>query len=94
MLNDGGGAFTSNLLCGLDWVVANKSTIDVVNMSIVGTGSDGACDVSALHLAICSVVNSARISVVVAAGNFGIDASRVHSRDVQRSDHGLGDLGF
>jgi subtilisin len=70
---DGGGSF-SDVICGLDWVVANRNTIDVVNLSLSGQGSDGPCESSPLHQAICNVVESG-ITVVVAAGNQGTDAS-------------------
>jgi subtilisin len=70
---DGGGSF-SDVICGLDWVVANRNTIDVVNLSLSGQGSDGPCESSPLHQAICNVVNSG-VTVVVAAGNQGTDAS-------------------
>jgi subtilisin len=75
VLNDAGGAFSSNLICGLEWVLANRVTIDIVNISITGSGRDGPCDTSAFHLAICTVVNDARLPVVVAAGNLGSNAS-------------------
>jgi subtilisin len=70
---DGGGSF-SDVICGLDWVVANRDSIDVVNLSLSGQGSDGPCESSPLHQAICNVVNSG-VTVVVAAGNQGTDAS-------------------
>jgi subtilisin len=75
VLNDAGGAFSSNLICGLEWVLANRATIDIVNFSVQGSGRDGPCDTSAFHLAICAVVNDARVPVIAAAGNFGTDAA-------------------
>ncbi len=77
VLNSSGAGSDSTLICGLDWVAARSSTIDVVNMSIQGSGADGACDSSALHVAICHVVNDAGIPVVVAAGNEAKNASNV-----------------
>ncbi|MER3486431.1 MAG: peptidase S8, partial [Chloroflexota bacterium] len=65
-----GNGTTSNLICGLDWVAAHADTIDVVNMSLAGAGSDGSCSSTALHEAICGVVN-AGVTVVAAAGNSG-----------------------
>ncbi|MEJ7762423.1 MAG: S8 family serine peptidase, partial [Thermomicrobiales bacterium] len=64
----------STLICGLDWVLANAGSIDVVNMSVAGTGSDSACTAEPLHQAICNTV-AAGVTVVVAAGNFGRDAA-------------------
>jgi subtilisin family serine protease len=70
---NGSGSF-SDVICGLNWVVQNRGTIDVVNLSLSGAGSDGSCESSALHQAVCNVVYSG-IPVVVAAGNQGTDAS-------------------
>ena len=69
----GDGSF-SNVICGLDWVVKHKQTIDVVNLSLGGDGEEKTCQMSALHRAVCQTV-AAGIPVVVAAGNQGIDAS-------------------
>ena len=33
----------SSVICGLDWVYANRGTIDVVNLSLGGDGTDSAC---------------------------------------------------
>ena len=74
VLDQSGGGSFSDVICGLNWVVRNSSTIDVVNLSLSGAGSDGPCESSALHQAICNVVYSG-ITVVVAAGNQGTDAS-------------------
>ncbi|HQY30684.1 MAG TPA: S8 family serine peptidase, partial [Thermomicrobiales bacterium] len=74
VLASNGTGLESWLICGLDWVLKRSSTIDVVNMSIQGSGDDGDCDSSALHLAICQVVNDAGVPVVVAAGNSHQDA--------------------
>ena len=69
----GGGTF-GDVICGLDWVVANSGTIDVINLSLSGAGSDGSCASDAFHQAICNVV-AAGVPVVVAAGNQGTDAA-------------------
>ena len=75
VLNGQGDGSWSSVICGLDWVVANSAKIDVVNMSLGGTGADSACSADdPLHDAICAVVN-AGITVVVAAGNSGTDAA-------------------
>jgi subtilisin family serine protease len=76
VLDAAGNGSMSTLLCGLDWVYAHRGTIDLVNMSIEGPGSDGACTNSPLHEAICNVVNGAGIPVIVAAGNHSTDASQ------------------
>jgi subtilisin len=65
----------SEVICGLDWVVANSDKIDVVNMSLGAPGSDSTCsDNDALHSAVCRVVD-AGVPVVVAAGNDSKDAA-------------------
>ena len=74
VLDEKGGGSFSDVICGLNWVVKHGGTIDVVNLSLSGAGSDGPCESSALHQAICNVVHSG-IPVVVAAGNQGTDAS-------------------
>ncbi len=82
--NEYGSALTSDVLSGLDYVMANVDEIDVINMSLGGgsVGDDGACGTlvgDPLHQAICAVVD-AGIVVVVSAGNFapyGQDASLV-----------------
>ncbi|MDP9366165.1 MAG: S8 family serine peptidase [Chloroflexota bacterium] len=67
----------ADLICALDWVIANKGTIDVVNMSLgFSYYDDGPCSAHPLHLAICRVVNDAGIPVVVSAGNSANDAAR------------------
>lgn len=75
--NNGSGSYSS-VICGLDWVLANAATIDVVNMSLGGGGSDGGdcgnATNDALHRAICRVAG-ADIPLVVSAGNSSADAS-------------------
>ena len=75
VLDSTGSGSDATLICGLDWVQKRATTIDVVNMSIQGSGTDGDCDSTALHLAICAVVNDANVPVVVAAGNNGANAA-------------------
>jgi subtilisin len=69
VLDANGNGSWSSVICGLDWVAARSETIEVVNMSLGGDGSDGKCSRRhPLHAAICRVVK-AGIPVVVAAGN-------------------------
>lgn len=77
VLDAQGNGTWSSVICGLDWVYANRGAIDVVNLSVGGNGSDSTCgDVNdPLHSAICRVVNEAGIPVVVAAGNEHRDAA-------------------
>jgi len=72
--NNGVGSY-STIICGLDWVLQNAGTIEVVNMSLGGlSGGPTTCADDPLHLAVCNVVN-AGIPVIVAAGNESIDAA-------------------
>lgn len=77
VLNNAGSGSTSSVVCGIDWVTANASTIEVANMSLGGSGSDdGNCGNSnndAEHKAICRSVG-AGVTYAVAAGNDYKDA--------------------
>jgi subtilisin len=74
VLDENGSGSFSDVICGLNWVVNHSGSVDVVNLSLSGAGSDGPCESSPLHQAICNVVYSG-VPVVVAAGNQGTDAS-------------------
>ena len=78
VLNDLGSGSNSDVICGIDYVTANASSIEVANMSLGGSGSDdGNCGKSnndAMHAAICRSV-SAGVTYVVAAGNDAKNAS-------------------
>jgi subtilisin family serine protease len=73
-----GIGFTSEVICGIDYVAANASQIEVANMSLGGTGSDdgncGNTSGDAEHRAICAAVG-AGVTFVVAAGNDSSDAA-------------------
>jgi subtilisin len=76
VLDGQGNGTWSSVICGLDWVYANRGTIDVVNLSLGGDGDESSCTgADPLHQAICRVVNEAGIPVVVAAGNQRQDAA-------------------
>lgn len=74
VLDAQGRGYISDVICGLDWAVGHKGTIDVVNLSLSAEGSDGSCQSTPLHRAVCATVN-AGIPVIVAAGNQATDAS-------------------
>src|SRR2546427_6082632 len=80
VLNNQGSGSWSSIICGIDWVTANASSLNikVANMSLGGAGTDdGNCGNSnsdALHKAICSSV-AAGVTYVVAAGNDNVDLS-------------------
>ncbi|MDH3284941.1 MAG: S8 family serine peptidase, partial [Acidobacteriota bacterium] len=79
-----GNGDLSDVLSGLDYVLANAGQIDVVNMSFGfgATDDDGNCGATSgdpLHQAVCAVVD-AGVVVVVSAGNaapYGQDASLI-----------------
>ena len=74
VLDATGSGTTSQIVCGLNWVVQNAGTIEVATMSLGGDGSDGSCGSDPMHNAICSVVN-AGVPITVAAGNDGDNAA-------------------
>ena len=69
--NQGSGSFAS-IICGIDYVTAHASEIEVANMSLGGTGADdrncGRTNNDAMHQAICRSV-AAGVTYAVAAGN-------------------------
>ncbi len=78
VLSDAGTGLNSDVICGIDYVTANASKIEVANMSLGGGGTDdqncGNSNNDAMHKAICRSV-AAGITYVVAAGNDSEDAS-------------------
>jgi len=75
VLNNQGSGTTSTILCGINWVTANAGTIEIVNMSLGGSGSDSNCgSFDSYHNAICNSVN-AGVTYVVAAGNSAANAN-------------------
>jgi subtilisin len=75
--NQGSGSFSS-IICGIDYVTAHASEIEVANMSLGGAGSDdgncGNTNNDAMHRAICASV-AAGVTYVVAAGNSSDNAA-------------------
>jgi subtilisin family serine protease len=79
VLNSAGSGTTSQIICGIDWVTARASTIEVANMSLGGSSFFGAfsgCNSSfdPMHPAICRSVQ-AGVTYAVAAGNSASDAN-------------------
>lgn len=75
VLNNSGSGTTSSVICGIDWVTANASTIEVANMSLGGSGTNSSCGGSdTYHNAICRSV-AAGVTYAVAAGNSAADAN-------------------
>jgi subtilisin len=78
VLTDAGSGLNSDVICGIDYVTAHASQIEVANMSLGGAGSDdgncGNTNQDAMHKAICRSV-AAGITYAVAAGNDSEDAA-------------------
>jgi subtilisin len=79
VLNAQGSGSISQIICGIDWVTARASTIEVANMSLGGQSFFGAfsgCNSSfdPMHPAICRSV-AAGVTYAVAAGNSASDAN-------------------
>jgi subtilisin len=77
VLNNAGSGSWSSVICGLNFVASNSTSIKVANMSLGGSGSDdgncGNTNADALHKAVCNVVVVHGVTIVVAAGNSGAD---------------------
>ena len=67
VLDATGNGYTSDIISGLNWVINNKKTPCIINMSLGGTFS------SSLNTAVQNCINNG-IQVVCASGNEGIDA--------------------
>ena len=78
VLTDAGSGLNSDVICGIDYVTAHASQIEVANMSLGGAGTDdgncGNTNQDAMHKAICRSV-AAGITYAVAAGNDSEDAA-------------------
>ena len=78
VLNPAGSGAWSSVICGIDYVTAHASEIEVANMSLGGSGSDdgncGRTNNDALHQAICASV-AAGVTYAAAAGNESDDAA-------------------
>jgi subtilisin len=79
-LDANGSGTWSQVICGIDWLTANSSTlkIKVANLSLAGSGANdnncGKSNYDALHKAICGSVAKG-VTYVVAAGNSGTSFS-------------------
>jgi subtilisin len=74
VLDAGGGGSWSSIICGIDWVTARADTIEVANMSLGGSGSDGSCTDHGLREALCRST-AAGVTYVVSAGNAAADTA-------------------
>jgi len=74
VLDDTGSGSWSSVICGVDWVTAHASTIEVANLSLGGPGDPGNCNDGSLREAICRSVESG-VTYTVAAGNSAVDVA-------------------
>jgi len=78
VLDRKGSGYTSDIICGIDWVAQRADTIKIANMSLGGPGADdgdcGNTNDDPEHQAICNAV-SAGVTFIVAAGNEADDAA-------------------
>lgn len=74
VLNNAGSGSWASVICGIDYVTAHASEIEVANMSLGGSGSDSTCAQDAMHQAICNSV-AAGVTYAVAAGNSASNAN-------------------
>ena len=74
VLDDSGSGSTSTVLCGIEWILANRVALDihVANFSLGGSGSISTCAGDPEHSGYCRLV-TAGVAPVVAAGNDGVD---------------------
>lgn len=70
VLDSTGSGYISDIVSGINWVIANKRRPAVVNVSLGGSFS------SSLNTAVQNCIN-AGIPVICAAGNSGVDASTI-----------------
>jgi len=75
VLDATGNGYTSDIISGLNWVITNKKTPCVINMSLGGTFS------SSLNTAVQNCINNG-IQVICASGNEGVDAANVSPANV------------
>ena len=75
VLDATGSGYTSDIVSGLNWVINNKKTPCVINMSLGGSFS------SSLNTAVQNCINNG-ISVVCASGNEGVDAGNISPANV------------
>ncbi|MDQ1006950.1 subtilisin family serine protease [Streptomyces sp. V4I23] len=77
VLGPTGAGTTSTVLCGIDHVTQNADRIDVVNMSLGGSGADdgncGRTNGNVMHQATCNSVAKG-LTYALAAGNSHADA--------------------
>jgi serine protease AprX len=72
VLDENGNGFTSDVIAGINWAVANRNTygIEAINLSL---GSDGCADGDDAEGDAVSAAHAAGLVVVVSAGNDGPD---------------------
>lgn len=82
VLGSSGVGFSSDVIAGIDWVVANQASLNVtaINLSLGGGAYEGACDQAdantMLYAAAATAARNAGIAVFAASGN-GAEADKM-----------------
>ena len=82
VLGSSGVGFSSDVIAGIDWVVANQASLNVaaINLSLGGGAYEGACDQAdantMLYAAATTAARDAGIAVFAASGN-GAEANKM-----------------
>ena len=84
VLGSNGVGFSSDVVAGIDWIIANQSTLNVtaINLSLGGGAYEGACDEAdantMLYAAAAEAARQADIAIFAASGN-GAEANKMTS---------------
>lgn len=78
VMSDSGSGFTSDVIAGIDWIIANQSQlkVKVINLSLGGGAYSGVCDNAdantQLYTQAIQAAREAGITIFAAAGNKGL----------------------
>jgi hypothetical protein len=76
VLDSSGGGYVSDVIAGLDWIILNRSDVDVVNMSLGGGLYSGDCDAAdattALYATAIDTLWQNGVLTVAGTGNNGL----------------------
>ncbi|MCB0209277.1 MAG: S8 family serine peptidase, partial [Anaerolineae bacterium] len=84
VLGSNGIGYSSDVIAGIDWIIANQSTLNVtaINLSLGGGAYEGVCDEAdantMLYAAAAAAAQQADIAIFAASGN-GAEADKMTS---------------